>query len=144
MFSWIYKILFADYPKDHRFYYLSLIKENEGFSIHGLWPQYDINKYPTFCNPVTFDLSNLTDILPELHKNWYSNRGPDESFWKHEYEKHGSCVFSKMTELEYFQKTLDLFNKAIELNLPEKYQNDKTNKCLIPVDLSFNFITKAI
>ena len=38
--------------KDERFYYLSLIKEQNGWSIHGLWPQYSKNKYPSFCKKV--------------------------------------------------------------------------------------------
>lgn len=139
MFSWIYKILFQDNPST-KFYYLSLIKEYDNtFSIHGLWPQYNINQYPTFCKKVNFEIDNLKTILPELQKKWYSNRGSDADFWEHEYEKHGSCVFTPMTELEYFSKTLELYDKAIELQLPPKYQNNQTNKCLIPVDLSFNF-----
>ena len=34
----------------------------------------------------------------------------DEEFWKHEWEKHGSCMFVEMDEFGYFSKTLELFN----------------------------------
>ena len=50
-----------------KFYYLSLIKEgNNEWSIHGLWPQYSKNQYPTFCKKVSFDINKLETILPEL------------------------------------------------------------------------------
>ncbi len=44
-----------------------------------------------------------------------------------------------MTELDYFTLALDLFNKAVQKGLPEKYYNSKTGKCLIPVNLDFTF-----
>lgn len=125
----------------NKFYYLSLIKEEDNtFSIHGLWPQYSDNSYPTFCKQVNFDIQQLQDLLPELNKVWYSNRNDNDDFWKHEYEKHGSCVFTQITEKEYFEKTLQLYNEALSLGLPDKYYNKNTKKCLIPIDLNFKFI----
>ena len=125
---------------ENKFYYLSLIKEkNNNFSIHGLWPQYTINKYPTFCKNVNFDVNKIQPILPQLNKVWYSNRNNNDDFWKHEYEKHGSCVFTPLTELEYFEKTLNLYDEAIKLELPEKFYNEETKKCLIPVNIDFKF-----
>lgn len=123
------------------FYYLSLIKEEDGWSIHGLWPQTDINKYPQFCKKVDFNIRKLNPIIDDLKEYWYSNRGLDESFWKHEYEKHGSCNFNKLNELEYFEKTLDLFRAAKNKNLPEYFYDEKTGKCLIPVNQQFNFFS---
>jgi ribonuclease I len=128
------------------YYYLSLIKHHEnGWSIHGLWPQYDEpknnKKYPTFCRQVEFDINKIKDLLPELEKKWYSYDGTsiprDESFWKHEWEKHGSCIVTDIDEHTYFKKTIELFDEAIKRNLPDYYING--NKCLIPVDLDFEF-----
>lgn len=125
----------------NKFYYLSLIKEpNNKWSIHGLWPQYSKNSYPTFCKKVKFDINKLKDILPELNENWYSNEEKNEDFWKHEWEKHGSCMFSDMNEEEYFKKTLDLFTIAQQIDLPNEFYDNKTKKCLIPIDLDFKFI----
>ena len=123
------------------FYYLSLIKEDNDWSIHGLWPQTDVNKYPQFCKKVNFDIRKLNPIIDQLKEKWYSNRGSDEDFWKHEYEKHGSCNFNNLNELEYFQKTLDLFCAAKKKNLPEYFYNEKTGKCLIPVNKQFDFFS---
>jgi len=126
------------------FYYLSLFRESETtWSIHGLWPQTNAHTYPTYCHKVTFDPSLLAPILEKLEQYWYS-RGHtlplDEKFWQHEYEKHGSCVYTPMNELEYFQNTIQLYEKALELGLPNTYYNPKTKKCLIPVNQKLEFI----
>ena len=134
-----YKYYFQN-NTENKFYYLSLIKEqNNRFSIHGLWPQYSLNSYPTFCKEVTFDINKLNPILPQLNELWYSNKNNNSDFWKHEYEKHGSCVFTPLTEVEYFEKTINLYNEAIKLELPEKFYDENTKKCLIPLDLDFEF-----
>ena len=129
--------------EDTRFYYLSLLKnevydENE-YSIHGLWPQNSKTDFPSYCKRVTFSVNKLVPILPDLNKYWYSNEEKNVDFWKHEYSKHGSCVFTKMSEYEYFKKALDLYQQAIKLNLPERYTNPDSFKILIPVNLNFEF-----
>jgi hypothetical protein len=122
------------------FYFLSLILEDDGsWSIHGLWPQYNLTKYPRFCKRVLFDLSKLEPIIDDLKSDWYSSRGLDNTFWEHEYLKHGTCNFNNLDEFQYFKTTLNLFNRAIALNLPDKYYNSETNKCLIPVNQQFKF-----
>jgi hypothetical protein len=126
------------------FYYLSLFKESEStWSIHGLWPQTDAHNYPTYCHKVNFDPKLLEPILDKLEQYWYSqgNTLPlDEKFWKHEYEKHGSCVYTPMTELEYFKNTIELYEQALELGLPRSFYNPQTKKCLIPVNQKLEFI----
>ena len=126
-----------------KFYYLSLIKEgNNEWSIHGLWPQYSKNQYPTFCKKVNFNINKIKSILPELEKNWYSYKKTekdDEEFWKHGWEKHGSCMFIDMNEFDYFNKTLELYNTAIQIDIPNEFYDDKTKKCLIPITLDFKF-----
>lgn len=130
-------------PEDTRFYYLCLLKnevydENE-YSIHGLWPQNSKTDFPSYCKKVTFSVDKLVLILPDLNKYWYSNREKNVDFWKHEYSKHGSCVFTKMNEYQYFKKALDLYHQAINLNLPEKYIDPDSFNILIPVNLDFEF-----
>ena len=51
-----------------------------------------------------------------------------------------SCMFTEMDELQYFQKTLELFNAAIQTNLPADHEAN--GKALIPVDLNFKFYNK--
>ena len=131
--------------EDEKFYYLSLIKESEydeyPYTIHGFWPQYSKTSYPTYCKNLNFSLDALKPILDELNKYWSSNKGKDENpdFWKHEYLKHGSCMFTDVSEFDYFNKTINLYLQALQLNLPDKYYDPKTGKCLIPVNLDFTF-----
>jgi len=122
-----------------KFYYLSLIKETEGWSIHGLWPQYNKNQYPSFCREVNFDINKLEPILKDLNEKWYSEDNKNENFWKHEWEKHGSCMFTELDEFEYFEKTLELFDTALQIDLPGDFYNEETKKCLIPLTLDFKF-----
>lgn len=122
-----------------KFYYLSLIKETEGWSIHGLWPQYNKNQYPSFCREVNFDINKLEPILKDLNEKWYSEDNKNENFWKHEWEKHGSCMFIELDEFEYFEKTLELFDTALQIDLPGDFYNEETKKCLIPLTLDFKF-----
>lgn len=122
------------------YYYLSLLKEDDKWSIHGLWPQYSTNTYPTYCKPVKFDILKLDPIIEKLRDNWYSDQEKDELFWKHEWEKHGSCMFNNCDEFAYFSTALKLYFEAIEKNLPDKYYNKAKDNCLIPVNLQFKFI----
>ncbi len=121
------------------FYYLSLIKEDTSWSIHGLWPQYTKSKYPKFCHRATFDIKTLNPIIDRLNSEWYSNIGPDDEFWRHEYLKHGTCNFNSFNEYQYFKTTLDLFDKANAINIPKLFYNIDTDKCLIPVDQNMEF-----
>ena len=57
MFNLIYNYFYPPKEELEDFYYLSLLKEQDGsFSIHGLWPQTTLDKYPTFCKKVDFDI----------------------------------------------------------------------------------------
>ena len=128
---------------DERFYYLALIKEhNNSISIHGLWPQTNKVSYPSFCKNVDFNMKELTPIIDKLNKYWYSDCEKNEDFWKHEYQKHGSCMFKEMSEFDYFSKTLELYESALKTDkiklYLKKYPNSKTIK--LQVDLDFNLI----
>lgn len=134
-----FKDFFYNIKKNTRFYYLSLIHEDDTWSIHGLWPQTDKNDYPQFCREVTFDISLLEPIIDNLRKYWRSDRGPDSTFWEHEWKKHGSCMFDNLNEFEYFNKTLMLFDFVTKNNLIDTYK--KGDKALIPFSLDFEIIS---
>ena len=124
--------------KDTKFYYLSLLKDNNKWHIHGLWPQNSKDSYPSYCRTVEFDITKLNTILNKLNENWYSLDEKNELFWSHEWKKHGSCMFSDIDEFTYFNKSLELFEKVKDMGIIEKYKNGK--KSLIPFDLDFNLI----
>ena len=127
------------YFYDNRYYYLSLKKDKETYTIHGLWPQYSKTSYPKFCKKVNFSIDSLEPIIEELNKKWDSSKESNDEFWKHEYTKHGSCMFIELTELEYFQKTLYLYNYVISNNILDNYDKN-LNQILIPFDLNFKLI----
>ncbi len=119
------------------YYYLSLLKSGDTdfpFSIHGLWPQYSDGRpgWPQYCG-ATFDAKALAPILPQLHANWHSSRGPDEAFWKHEWERHGSC--SGMSEIDYFRTALRCFEAARRKGAHWVRAHGAAGHCVIPFEL---------
>lgn len=82
------------------------------FTIHGLWPQYTTTGYPSYCSTTPFDPNTpleigwdtMTQYYPDVK---YSETDPDyDSFWEHEWDKHGTC--SGLNQTAYFQQALDL------------------------------------
>lgn len=127
------------------FYYLSIIKHKDinNYSIHGLWPQYTTKSFPSYCSNVSFSIEKLNPIIKELNLYWYSTENKNSDFWKHEYEKHGSCMGIKLSEYDYFKKTIDLYKLALNSNIIEQYNdNEDSNKILIPISLDFIIMDK--
>jgi len=128
--------------KKENFYYLSLLKNDNNiycYSIHGLWPNFADDTYPSFCKKVEFDINKLKPIMKDLMDFWElpkDHNKEEDSFWKHEWLKHGSCMFLEMDELTYFKKALDLYldimNKKLNI---EKYK--KGRSYMIPLNLNF-------
>ena len=81
-------------------------------TIHGLWPQYNTTGYPSFCTDEPFDpsipdlvgKSNMIQYWPDVK---YEESSPSyDSFWEHEWTKHGTC--SGLSQYDYFDKALAL------------------------------------
>jgi len=109
---------------DFSYYQLRLQKCDSGdiFTIHGLWPEYDNSTWPSYCKNITYD----KQLIPQdMDKYWYSCKGDSNSFWKHEWIKHGVCT--DYTQLEYFTVVLDLY---LDLNISDEC-NNLYNKCSI-------------
>lgn len=60
------------------------VKHKHSFSIHGLWPNYDHNRYPSYCClKERFNPETLEPILPELEvSKWVENVTKSRSDWK--------------------------------------------------------------
>lgn len=99
------------------------------YSIHGLWPQYSKDSWPDYCSNVPFKMDKIVDLLPELKEYWWSYDGKNEHFWKHEFEKHGTC--SNMNEHQYFRTALDCYYKYKKEGIIEHYRHGKTIKIVI-------------
>jgi len=88
------------------------------WTIHGIWPTKKHEIGPLFCNRTDrFDPKKIESLLPELRAKWTDVRaggGDEYNFWKHEWEKHGTCAEqlpSMANEYLYFKKALDLHSK---------------------------------
>lgn len=118
-----------------RGYYLALLHNGRDeifpYSIHGLWPQFDQNHWPQSCSQHEFDPNGLQPLLPKLHKYWHSSRGTDIHFWKHEWERHGTCT--DLNEVMYFEQTINCFEKVRDRG--KAWVQQRSLK--IPFDLNF-------
>jgi len=95
------------------------------FTIHGLWAQYSTSGYPSYCTTEPFDSDIPTDLgwdtMTELWPNVQSNETDVtnyESFWEHEWTKHGTC--SGLAQPDYFETALNL---TTELLTPDILHN---------------------
>ncbi|KAK6621218.1 hypothetical protein RUM43_011524 [Polyplax serrata] len=91
-------------------------KKSNFWAVHGLWPQGGKEMGPFYCNTTEFELTLLKPILKEMEENWCNiQKGKTSaSFWKHEWDKHGTCAYMiepLNTQLKYFNETLTLFKK---------------------------------
>ncbi|KAJ5100023.1 Ribonuclease T2 [Penicillium argentinense] len=101
---------------------------SDSWTIHGLWPDNCDGTYESNCDEsraytnITDILEgqNRTDLLDYMKEYWVDIDGKSETFWAHEWGKHGTCVntikpncytnYSPQEEVgEFFQKTVDLF-----------------------------------
>lgn len=126
-----------------KFYYLALFKYDNKYTIHGIWPQYDEKHWPSFCKVVKFDIKQLDSIKHKLIQYWELPKDHDkleEELYKHEYKKHGSCMATTMSELEYFSKAIELYEKYVLSGKLDISKYKKNDKYLIPFDLNFNLL----
>ncbi|KAK8243544.1 ribonuclease T2-like protein [Phyllosticta capitalensis] len=100
----------------------------DSWTIHGLWPDHcDGHSYDSNCDH-TRAYRNITAILNHfgeaelvsyMSTYWKSNSESDESFWEHEWSKHGTCVSTlKPTCYDDYQSTQevrDFFNRSVSL-----------------------------
>lgn len=118
-------------------YYILAVQNwcSDDYKIHGLWPQYNHNKWPSFCEKLEYKKPS-GELLEDMRKYW--DTCDNEDLWKHEWEKHGSCIEKNLgwKENEYFEKTLELFKKNINV-INENCDGQKNcyNNCF---DLDFN------
>lgn len=66
------------------------------FTIHGLWPEFSNGEWPEFCPEAEGAGGGGgggldADQGAAMRCEWPSFAGTDDSFWEHEWTKHGTC-----------------------------------------------------
>ncbi|KAI4141327.1 MAG: hypothetical protein L6R39_005397 [Caloplaca ligustica] len=101
---------------------------SDHWTVHGLWPDHCDGTFDQYCDPnrqytnisAIISAAGQTDLLNYMNTYWKDYQGNDESFWEHEWGKHGTCIstlepgcysnYAPQEEVvDYFQKTVDLF-----------------------------------
>lgn len=91
-----------------------------GFTIHGIWPEFNDGSWPQCCSGPAFDDSKISSLSSKLQSFWPSLycgsskgcHGTEVSFWGHEWEKHGTCAWPVVhNEYDYFATALKLYEE---------------------------------
>lgn len=98
----------------------------DSWTIHGLWPDNCDGTYEQDCDP-SRAYTNITAILRSkapstlatMQTYWKDYQGDDESFWEHEWGKHGTCIStldpSCYANYSPTQEAADFFTRAVSL-----------------------------
>lgn len=89
-------------------------KPRPDFTVYGLWPYYNDGTFPYNCGSDNFDEAILKPMQGSLRQAWPSFTCPQigRKFWVHEWNKHGTCSKSVLSETAYFQAAINLKNKV--------------------------------
>ncbi len=100
---------------------------NQGFVVHGLWPQYE-HGFPSECSPAARFPSR---IALQSAQGLY----PDEGLARHEWLKHGTC--SGKSPTDYFA---DVRRARDSLIIPPPFVAAKEKQLWTPIDITRAFI----
>ena len=100
---------------------------SDSWTIHGLWPDHCDGTYDANCDAARaytnitqiLQAAGATDLLSYMNIYWKDYQGNDESFWEHEWGKHGTCIStlnpSCYTNYSPQEEVVDFFNKTVNL-----------------------------
>jgi ribonuclease T2 len=100
--------------------------QNLGFTVHGLWPQFE-RGYPTACGPSGRPLPR--GALDEARGVF-----PDEGLARHEWRRHGTC--SGKNPSEYFR---DVRRAREQVRIPEGFRALPRDASMTPVEIERAF-----
>lgn len=124
--SWDHMVFAQSWPitdcidhqeKKHKIQVCNLYPNVTGWTVHGIWPTKTGTRGPVYCNKSwCFDERKILDIKPLLLELWPNmfRDTPLDSFWEHEWVKHGTCAAqlrSLHSEHAYFSKGLEWVEK---------------------------------
>lgn len=83
--------------------------------VHGLWPNTKTGDNPSYCNnSYPFNDNEIVPLWSVMAKYWTNlfTDSKSDSFWEHEWEKHGTCAMITSyinSEFDYFSYTLNMY-----------------------------------
>jgi hypothetical protein len=80
-------------------------------TLHGLWIS---SAQDCASQKPAFDIKILDPIRDEMNTYWESWNTDNPTFWKHEFDKHLSCM-RNYTQIQSFTKSLDLLHQYSHL-----------------------------
>lgn len=88
------------------------LPHHNDWTVHGIWPSKLNERGPESCKNIPFKPQDLASIRGDLDTHWLSIHGPNANgFWKHEWDKHGTCsaVLPILnTQFKYFLTGINL------------------------------------
>ena len=116
-------------------------------TIHGLWPTYEEDVIPQWCNLDT-DVE-IEQHTPDMDNYWVNMDFKDnKEFWNHEYNKHGFCYNKRNGNstndyLIYFNKTLEIYKNIPTIQNKTINSKELMNTHLFPdIFAGMNKLTK--
>ncbi len=103
------------------------IGSNIGFTVHGLWPQFE-RGFPSECGssaryPSQIALQNAQGLYP------------DQGLARYEWRKHGTC--SGLSPSDFFNAVGAARGKAV---IPPQFENPKSEQKWSPIDITRAFV----
>ncbi|KAK5132857.1 hypothetical protein LTR08_008573 [Meristemomyces frigidus] len=99
----------------------------DSWTIHGLWPDNCDGTYDASCDDARaytnitaiLNASDATDLVDYMQTYWVSDSGTAESFWEHEWGKHGTCISTLdpdcYTDYQPTEEVPQFFNRTVNL-----------------------------
>jgi ribonuclease T2 len=103
------------------------IGSNIGFTVHGLWPQYE-RGFPSECgfaerSPSYMALQKAEGVFPDL------------GLARYEWRKHGTC--SGLSPADYFDAVK---SARVKINVPENFQSPRAEQKFSPIEIIRSFV----
>ncbi|KAM0790833.1 hypothetical protein ACM66B_004678 [Microbotryomycetes sp. NB124-2] len=100
---------------------------SDSWTVHGLWPNHCDGTYDASCDS-SRAYTNIRSILQNggasstlayMDTYWKDYQGQDESFWAHEWGKHGTCISTIepkcYSSYVQYEEVVDYFERAVAL-----------------------------
>ena len=101
------------------------------WTVHGVWPEYYQNSWPSYCHQTPFDFKAIEPLVSRLNLDWHDcychHDQTCTGLWKHEWSKHGTCSSLYPDQYSYFLEGLELYTVIASQGLIETHCQEGTS-----------------